>query len=162
MKLTFEITRQDYSGFVRYLFYKRRFKRTAFMILIVLIAVQFSINYKNPSWYSVFISSVVSLAIYAFLINRGLNRAGNIPDENGSILGHREMEFLDDRFTCNSEKVESSNKYSTIKSVEESSLGFYLFVDKNVAMLVPKRAFANKTQEDDFRKLITSQLSKPI
>ncbi len=69
------------------------------------------------------------------------------------------MEFTDDKIIYKASNSEGSNDWAMIRNVKESSKAFYLYMDTNMAILVPKRAFKDKAEEVGFRDLVNQKIS---
>ena len=115
MKLEFEITRKDYVDFNKFHFIKYRLKRSALTIAIVLIVLQLILNGDHFSLGSTIFSTMAALLVYFGIIYFALKNSKKIPSEGGSILGKREMEFLEDKITYKSETSEGSRTWASIK-----------------------------------------------
>lgn len=92
-------------------------------------------------------------------MNRILNKTKSIPDNDGTILGQKEMEFAENKIVYKTANSEGSSDWTTIKKLEESSKAFYLYMDTNMAMLVPKRVFKDKSDEETFKTLVRQKIN---
>lgn len=159
MILTIDITREDYADFNKFHFFKKKLKRTIIIGATTLLILQLLIRRDQLNLtFSVF-SSILFVSIYIFMIYRGLNKTKNIPDKNGSILGQKVMEFSLDKISYKTTNSEGSSDWTTIKKLEESSKAFYLYMDTNLAMVVPKRVFKDKSEEDAFKSLVVQKVN---
>ena len=64
-----------------------------------------------------------------------------------------------DKITFKTTNSEGSSDWKTKKKLEESSKAFYLYMDTNMAMLVPKRVFKDKSDEDAFKILVRQKIN---
>ena len=159
MILTIDITREDYADFNKFHFFKTKLKRTIIIGATTLLILQLLIRRDQLNLtFSVF-SSILFVSIYIFMIYRGLNKTKNIPAKNGSILGQKVMEFSLDKICYKTTNSEGSSDWTTIKKLEESSKAFYLYMDTNLAMVVPKRVFKDKSEEDAFKSLVVQKVN---
>lgn len=159
MKLTFDITRQDYLEFNKFHFFDTKLNRTIITGASTVVILQLFLNREQFNWTATVISSIACILVYIFVINRSLNRTKNIPKKNGTILGQKEIEFTDDKITYKTSNSEGSSDWSAIKVLKESSKAFYLYMDTNMAILVPKRVFNNTIEEAEFRNLINRKIN---
>lgn len=159
MKLTFVISRQDYADFNKFHFFKTRLKRTVITGLLTVIIMQLFLNREQFNLTATIFSTAVCLAVYVFAINRSLNRTKSIPDNDGTILGRKEIEFTDDRIFYKTANSGGSGAWTTIKKLEEYSKAFYLYMDTNMAMLVPKRVFKDKSEEETFKTFVIQKIN---
>jgi hypothetical protein len=158
MKLIIDITRQDYADFNKFHFVKTTLKRTVLTLALTIFVIQLFLNREQFDWVLTLFSSTVCGLVYYFIINRSLNKTKHIPDHDGAILGQKELEFLEDKIAYKTPNSEGSSAWTSIKKLEESSKAFYLYMDTNMAMLVPKRVFVHKSDEDAFKEFVQSKI----
>lgn len=154
MKLTIDISRQDYADFNRFHFFKTKLKKTVITGALTVIIMQLFFNREQFDLTATIITSGVCVLFYVFVINRSLNKTKNIPDNDGTILGQKEIEFAEDKIIYKTANSEGTSDWTAIKKLEESSGAFYLYMDTNMAMLVPKRVFKDKSDEEIFKTLV--------
>lgn len=159
MKLTIDISRQDYADFNKFHFFKTKLKRTVITGALTVIILQLFLNREQFDLTATIISSVFCVLVYVFAINRSLNKTKSIPDNGGTILGQKEIEFAEDKIFYKTANSEGISDWTTIKKLEESTNAFYLYMDTNMAMLVPKRVFKNKSDEETFKTLVRQKLN---
>jgi Ca2+/Na+ antiporter len=158
MKLTIDITREDYSDFNKFHFIKTKLKRSILIGLLTLISMEYFVNRDHFDLTLTIIISIVCIVVYCWATYQGLNKTKNTPDNDGAILGPKEMEFGDDKISYATKNSQGSYDWTSIKYLRESSKAFYLYVDTNMAMLVPKRTFGNENELEDFRKIISKKV----
>lgn len=158
MKLTIDISRQDYADFNKFHFLKTKLKRTIITGILTVLVLQIFLNSAQFNLAATVISSIVCALIYLFAINRALNKTKNIPDQDGAILGKKELEFSEDKIIWKTANAEGSSAWSTVKKLEEDSHAFYLYMDSNMAMLVPKRYFNDPSEVDTFKTLVSQKI----
>lgn len=159
MKLTIDISRQDYADFNKFHFFKTKLKRTVITGALTVIILQLFLNREQFNLTATIVSSIVCVLVYVFAISRSLNKTKSIPDNDGTILGQKEMEFAEDKIIYKTANSEGSSDWTTIKKLEESSNAFYLYMDTNMAMLVPKRVFKDKSDEETFKILVRQKIN---
>lgn len=159
MKLTIDISRQDYADFNKFHFFKTRLKRTVITGVLTVILLQLFLNRQQFNLTATIITSATCVVVYVFAINRSLNKTKSIPDNDGAILGQKEMEFAEDKIFYKTANSEGSSAWTTIKKLEENSKAFYLYMDTNMAMLVPKRVFKDKSDEETFKTLVKRKIN---
>ncbi|MBA2613318.1 MAG: YcxB family protein [Bacteroidetes bacterium] len=160
MKLSFDINRQDYADFNKFHFIKTQLKRRIFFGVLTIVALQFFLNKERFDLTATIISSLVCAVVYCFLIYRSLSSTKNIPQDNGTVLGHRDMEFSDINITCKAEKTSTVSDWNAIKKLENGKNYFYLYVDTNMAYIIPKRVFATVNEQDNFEQFILSKVKR--
>jgi len=154
MKLEIEITRQDYADFNQFHFIKYRLKRSALIIAIVIIVMQVILNGSHFDLAGTVISTMAGLLVYFGIIYFSLKNTRKIPSAGGAILGKREMEFLEDTIKYKSETGEGSRIWSSIKRIEEGKNAYYLYLDTNMGLIIPKRFFGSEADQKDFVNLV--------
>ncbi len=159
MKLTIDISRQDYADYNKFHFVKTKLKRTVITGVLTVFILQVFLNLDQFDLTATIVSSIVSVLVYVFIINMSLNKTKSIPDNDGTILGQKELEFFEDKINYKTVNSEGSNAWTTIKKLEESSKAFYLYMDTNMAMLVPKRFFKDKSDEEAFKTLVRQKIN---
>lgn len=159
MKLTIDISRQDYVDFNKFHFIKTKLKRTVITGVLTVFILQVFFNHEQFDLTATIVSSIFCVLVYVFVINMSLNKTKSIPDNDGTILGQKEFEFSEDKIIYKTENSEGSSAWTTIKKLEESSKAFYLYVDTNMAILVPKRVFKDKSDEDAFKTLVNQKIN---
>ena len=161
MKIEIDITRQDYLNFNLYHFRKRNLLRTSIIGLIGLLILQYSINKEKQSVSisGIVISSILYIFIFAVIMYLSLARSKSIPRDNGSFLGKKVYEFSEEYISFSDKDSDGRFQWQAIKSLEEDSKGFYLYLDTMMALLIPKRYFAGKADEKAFRNYVQSKLN---
>lgn len=161
MKLDIEITRQDFSNFNFYYFKKKSLLRTSLTGLMGLLIVQYFLNKDKESLNvsMIVISSIIYILLFVVLMYINLSRSKSIPKDNGSLLGTKVYEFSDDHISFSDKDSSGQIQWNAIQSLEEDSKSFYLFLDTIMAILIPKRYFTNKSEEQAFRNFIQSKLN---
>ena len=160
MKLTIDITREDYADFNKFHFMQTRLNRTILTGVLAVLILEYILNRDGFDLTATIISSLVCIVFYCWAIYRSLNRTKNIPDNDGTILGPKEMEFGDDKITYSTKNSQGTCEWTSIKYLKESSKAFYLYMDANMAMIIPKRTFMTDTALEDFRKLVGTKVTK--
>lgn len=160
MKVTTNITREDYLDFNKFHFVKTRLKQTALIGVVTICIVEFVLNEDHFDLLSTIVSSVVAIALYSFIIYRSISRMKKLPSDNGSILGEKELEFTDEHIAYRTKNAQGTSDWSTITKVAESSRAFYLYMDTNMAIMVPKRAFTNEAELNQFKNIVARNTGK--
>ena len=130
MKLEIEITRQDYLNFNLYHFKKKSLARTLLIGLAGLLILQYSLNKEKSSLNlgSLIISSLLYIAIFSIIMYYSLAKAKSIPKDDGSFLGKKVYEFLDDHISFNDKDSEGRFQWPAIKSLEENNKAAFLIL----------------------------------
>ena len=158
LKFTYEIERQDYVDFNKYHYLKTSLKR----ILIfggLGIIVLMSILHSDDNLIGMIIAPFIYILFYIFTILRSLKATKMIPKDNGSILGKKELEFSDTGIAHSDKNSNGNIKWQAIKSLQQGSKAFYLYLDANVAIIIPKRVFENSLEISEFENYIKERLT---
>ena len=159
MKLTIDISREDYSDFNKFHFMNTKLKQTILYGVLLVIVLEYLLNRNEFNLTATIISSIGCLGVFWWAINRSLNKTKNIPDNDGTILGQKEMEFGDDKITYTTKNSQGTCEWASVKYLKESPKAFYLYMDANMAMLVPKRTFGTEDELEEFRNIINKKVT---
>ncbi len=160
MKLNIDITREDYADFNKFHFMKTRLKQSIIAIVCTLLIVQYFLNSDGFDLMRTTVSSLFGIVVYIFILYRSYVVIKRIPLENGYILGKKEVEFTEERYFYKTRNSEASTGWDAIKSIEEGKTAFYLFMDTNMAMIIPKRTFKDESEMCYFKDLVTRKIQK--
>lgn len=162
MNVHVDISRQDYADFNKAHFFRTRFLRSLATVCITLLVLQFVLyNQYKPSVLNIIVSSLVFIVIYACLVYYRLEGTRNVPVENGSILGKREFLFNDEGITCKAGTNTSHSTWATVKKFYAGKTAFYIYVDTNMAYIIPRRDFTGPEQQSEFITLVTNLTNLP-
>ena len=163
MEIEIEFTRKDYLEFNKYYYFKKRIKRAlivpAFFVLLWLILLNFNRPF-NPIL--ILIELVVfSLAwgVFMFISYKlSLIRISRMPDEKGEIIGEKTYILSDDGLKEISKNGESFIKWIGVKSLEENENYVFIFIDKIMAHVIPKRYFSDTLELQEFMSILKSNI----
>jgi FtsH-binding integral membrane protein len=159
IKLNFEIQRQDYVDFNKHHFIKTKLKKTIITGALVLVVMHIVFSLDGYNLEAGIVASLVGILIYTLLILRSINSTKRIPKDDGAILGTKVLEFTEDGITHTDANSNGFSKWSAIKYLQQGSKAFYLYMDTNLAILIPKRCFKDMTEMDDFETFVTERLN---
>lgn len=156
MKLQVEITRQDFSDFMMHHYVQNRLGKTIATGLAGLIVLMYFSNKDEASidWVINLITAVVYIIIFSALIYFPLRNSRKVPAENGAFLGVKEYDFAENEILCADKDSSGRYSWSAVKKLTESKKAFYLYVDNNMAFVIPKRALHDKAGVEAFRAYI--------
>jgi hypothetical protein len=159
IKLSYEIGRQDYVDFNKYHYKKTKLKKTFITGGLVLVILQLGLSLQKFDLAATLISSTVFIILYFFLISRSLNKTKNIPKDDGSILGKKELEFSDAGISHLDKNSSGIINWAAVKSLQSSSKAIYLYTDTNMAIVIPKRTFSSATEIIELENYIKEKLN---
>jgi hypothetical protein len=163
MELIVELTRKDFANFNRYWYFKKKLKQRMIFIIIFALVISVFENGGHRFDFFVYLFTVVSILVlfgvsFFALMWLMLTFSGNLPSENGSVLGKKKFILSEDGFVEESENSKSSQKWKSIKAVEENGNAIFVFVDNIAAYIVPKRFFKDEIEQSEFINYIKNNM----
>ncbi len=164
MQVTFDLTPDDFWHFS---IYYRHHKYPIRPLLMYALFAMISLVFLAGSWVAVEVwltrgllqwTLLVCLPILLFFIVRFLpptkgrvvKKVRRFANQKPGLLCEHTIdispEWLSEKTSVNETKV----AWTTLKSIEEDSAYLFLFVDKLVAHIIPKRAFSSPHEADMF------------
>lgn len=162
MKLEIEITRKDFLNFNVDHFLRTQLTNTIVISLAGLLALQLFIHHNRTvsDTKLVLLSSLLYFIAYFLWVYYTLNRSKDVPQNNGTILGLKTWEFNDDGITYADKHSQGHYNWDVVNSFKESKRAFYLYVDRHVAIVVPKRVFNSSAVKKEFVELVNKNILK--
>ncbi len=159
MTLEIDINRQDYSDFNKYHFVKTRLTRTIITGILTIVILEWFLNKDTFDMTATVISAIVCGLVYVFVIVRQLQNTKNIPKDDGTILGKKTFQFNDNEIICKATDSTTDLKWTTIKSIDNGKSAYYLYLDSNMAIIVPKRHFKTDIEQTKFVDLVKTKIN---
>lgn len=159
MTIEIDINRQDYSDFNKHHFVKTRLTRTIITGVLTIVILEWFLNKGTFDMTATVISATVCGLVYVFLIFRQLQNTKNIPKDDGTILGKKSLQFNDNEIICKAIDSTTDLKWTTVKSIDDGKSAFYLYLDTNMAIIVPKRHFTNDKEQKQFVDLVKTKIN---
>jgi len=166
MEITYSLTREDYWQFNLFFMKRKRGYRIAPIIAAVIVGtalVLIGLNFGDPPipiWFIALTSAGGAGFVGAwtfvcrhYMLRRAVRR---LPAEDGALLGEYTLKIGPEGISGKSATTESSIRWIGVREIAENANYFYLFIDKHVAMIVPKRVFADPTDATEFIKIARS------
>jgi len=162
MEVTVEISHDDYLEFVKHTLLKKRLKRSIIIASIFIPLWLVFLNYDRPLELLVIgielVLFILLWAFYIFLVHKFMYyRIKKNIARSESALGKKTYFLIEEGFKEKSEYSETLTKWEGIKKIEETPEFIYVFLDKLVAYIIPKRHLSNETE---IRQLIETLESK--
>lgn len=154
--LEIEITRQDYVDLNFHFFKKKNLINSVISGIVGLIVVQYFLNKDKESLNiaAIIISSLFYIGLFVALMYYKLKQVRKLPRDDGSILGKKTYQFLDDCILFQDRDSEGRFQWQAVKSFDENKKAFYLYLDTVMVLVIPKRYFIDKNVEQSFRSLV--------
>lgn len=159
MKLTIDITRRDYLDFNKHHFIKTRLFRTIITGVVTIAVLQYILSRDGFDLNSCIISSVASAITYFFAVYMSLLYTEKVPKDDGSILGLREFDFMEDEISCKTSTSSSHINWVSIKTIEKGRNAFYLYMDTNMALIIPKRYLKSEKEFNEFEQMVQTKIN---
>jgi uncharacterized membrane protein len=151
------VTSQNRTPFIRRLV-------TFIISLLIGIGVAVSINLFGGKIHlpSAIGAAVLTFVIVVSVIYWQLKKFQNdtLPQPGGSVLGNHLYQFHDDAIHINAPYGTTQLVWRAVMSLEETPAHFFLFIDRSVAFILPKRSFADESAEAQFKAMVTEQCRK--
>jgi uncharacterized membrane protein len=115
----------------------------------------------SPNYLVPLIQWIMLISIFAglwYFISKRI-RVKMKPQDYETIMGERTMIFEEDKIQHIGKNSETIYRWSAIKRWEQTQLNYMLYTTSNAAVVIPKRAFDNPTQQSDFELLINRKIS---
>ncbi|MGF7050838.1 hypothetical protein J2T13_005389 [Paenibacillus sp. DS2015] len=157
--LKIEINREDYWNFNKFVLLQR-YKVTvySFIVGLPIMMVLIFLGMKLPFWYSVSVGIIGGVFINYFAYKRIKQRIKKLLEDNKGILGVHEIEITNEELKWRNSVTEGSTKWEGINSIEEDKDYFYIFIDKIMAHIIPKRTFTTQVDMNRFLDQIKTYL----
>jgi len=159
MEVTYSLTREDYWQFNKFFLKRRRGYRLNPVIagLVAALACALLIlSDKEPLLLWAAVLAVVAAAgvgvgwvvlCRSFFLRRAVRR---LPADDGSFLGEHWLRIEPEAIHGKSRIGEATIRWTGIREIAENQDYIYLFTDKHVALIVPKRAFTESEAAKGF------------
>jgi len=165
MEVKINFTRKDFLEFNKYVFFKKRIKKSISIAIFFVLFWLIIMNLNKPFSPVLILTELILFSLvwvlFMFLSYKfSFARISKMPDEKGEILGEKTYILLDDGLKQISEYGESFTKWIGIKSLEENENYLFIFVDKIAAYVIPKRYFSDKSETKEFIKTLNEKIKK--
>ncbi|MFC0213952.1 YcxB family protein [Paenibacillus chartarius] len=145
------ITKEDYWQLNKFVMLSK-YKATVYSYLIgmpIIIALILYVT-KTSLWYSVTFGLTAGILIHLFSYFRLKQRVYKLTVENKGIVGEQELEVTEKGLVWKNEATEGLTQWSGIEGVEQNKEYVFIFINKIMAHIVPKRTFESQTELDRF------------
>lgn len=159
MRVSFELTRDDYAALTFHKASPPRMTRQRLLVLALLLGVMvglmglLTLLHGGLAWVDEApllrpLLWAIGIAVGAFVAISALLWAlrlwvRRLPRDDGATLGEHTLEVDEDGFHVEGRSGRAFVKWSAIVEVRETNEHLFLFVDRMLAYVVPKRAFTS-------------------
>ena len=122
-----------------------------FLLLFYLLGNDLTLN-----WFD-FLSGLIAGTILLLMV---FNEQKKIlePKENGFVFGPTVYEFTGDGIHIHKDNNESFTGWDTVEKVFDAKEYFYIFIDHNLAYIIPKRTFLSSNKLNEFISLLNESV----
>lgn len=160
MTIEIDITREDYSDFNIHHFVKTRLLRTVLTGIATIILMEYLLNRDGFHLIATVVSVFVCIIIYVVLIVTQLQKTSNIPKDGGTILGIKILQFNEDSIICKASDSTTDFKWSLISRIDNGKKAIYLYLETNMAIIIPKRYFSTESEQIEFIEFVNKRINK--
>ncbi len=162
MRVSFELTRDDYAALTFHKAPSPRMTRQRLLVLALLLGLMvglmglLTLLHGGLAWIDEApllrpLLWVIGIAVGAFVALSALLWAlrvwvRRLPREDGATLGEHTLEVGEEGFHVEGRSGRSFVKWTAVVEVRETREHVFLFVDRMLAYVVPKRAFASTAE----------------
>ncbi len=156
MDVTIDITRMDYWEFNKYAILNIAKYRNNFlfsMISVPLLSFIIMLFIKLPFTYSLISSLVLGALADLLLIYFSKKAIMKFHDDGEGFLGRHVIKIGSDGLTESTSVNQSFHSWKGIKLIKQNENYIFIFIDKAIAHIIPKRCFSSKKEAEDFYNL---------
>ncbi len=158
MTIETDISIDDYKAFLKFL-RQANFRLTPlgfgaaviFGAVFVIVLGIIGLHIDLPS----LLGGIILCYILLLLYSRGVQKK-LYPQRNGFALGKQTIEIAQEGIHVTKEHIESFFKWPGVISVEEANKHFLIMIDRNAAIIIPKRSFFGEEQIQEFKNLLST------
>ena len=100
------------------------------------------------NWFHFLIGILVGIILLLMVLNE--QKKILEPKENGFVFGPTQYQFLEEGVKISKENSESFTKWEAVEKVYNAKDYFYIFIDYNLAYIIPKRSFLSPEKLNEF------------
>lgn len=118
-----------------------------FILLFYILGSCLQIN-----WYHFLTGIVIGIILLSMLLNE--QKKILEPKENGFVFSPTVYEFLSEGIKIKKDNSESLIRWEAVEKIFNAKEYFYIFIDYNLAYIIPKRAFFAPEKMNEFVSLL--------
>ena len=149
MKITFNLTKEDYWNFTKYDLLNNSKVRKYFLILMSIIVVVTIIK-DSPIIFKIGLTAVEVILGYFVFMYILKKQTISFINNNKELLCDHTIEISEEGIKETTEEEEEFDYWKEIKSVEENKDYIFIFIDTDMTHIIPKRAFKDISESKKF------------
>lgn len=154
MNLNFELTESDILAFQHQLSNKKLilFKPIPLITAIGIPAYVLISSNGNLNELYDWLPLIAGLIVFYYMLSSFRLKKGteNFVKNNPGLVGDREIQLSDDELTYISAEAQTTYDLGKFQNIIEQRNHIFLFIGKDTAVIVPKRAFSEESQKNEF------------
>ena len=159
MKVIFEQTVEDIQDLSKNSLFSNRIVKIGAIVFGVVILFNiigsFAVDVSIGDVIQFLIPVIVLVGLWVFFFKffqkKMILRSGN----KEMMIGSREIDFEEDGISLKTPVTESTFKWEAITKLKQSDKNYFLYLGTAQAIIVPKRAFEDDFERNEFEQLIT-------
>ncbi|MFO1501858.1 MAG: YcxB family protein [Verrucomicrobiota bacterium] len=166
MTIQTELTRHDWSAFVRYVTQararegkSRRLRWASSLGLGLIVGGGLALSGQGFDLLS-FFAGVLAGVVWLMILSRLQMRMMG-PSGQGYILGPRQVSLTEEGIGETSSLHQSLFRWSVVRSAAVAPQHVFVLVDRNAAIIVPRRAFASEVEREQFVEEVKRRATGP-
>ena len=160
MDLTYDISREDYWEFNKFYLTRSRHLRLRIGFTALIVAstcfLLLTLFEATPFKFAVVWACITGMLYVPFAYWNCKRTVMRIPSKGGTMLGEHHLKIGSDGVFGKSKAGEGLIRWSGVMDIIETKKYVFMFMDTTVAIIVPKRVFANSADMVQFLITATS------
>lgn len=155
IEISVELSKKDYSGYLRYYFLRRRAKKMILVIIAIILVSTISLSIGKPFEITSFLDDLFLASISMLVLILILGSIFGVlirfmPMTDAKKAGKRKYTINREGITIETETSSIFQKWTGIVTIEQNKDLILLFVNRVGAHIIPKRYFVNQDQLKSF------------
>ena len=158
IRITFDYTKKDYLSFQKH--HLLRPLNILVFILLFLFVTLIAFMISDSIWGRVlFIGGMLSIYFFVILLLLWINLYHLDKKVEGTFVTQT-IEISEEGLRNTNAYDEYFRKWSAIQELVETKSHFFVKISSAIAIVSPKRAFASKKEEEEFKEKVTTYLQR--
>ena len=153
MKVTYEVTREDYWNYHKFVMMSNPKFRFNFILNLAVppLLIPIILGFMGKDLVFIVVATILGGSLGAFLIYKiSKSQIMKLPDSKPGTLGEHTIEINVEGLVEKTAVNESFYRWEGIRKIQSNRLYCYFFIDTFVAHIIPNRAFTSEAEFDVF------------
>jgi len=163
MKITIDITKEDYWKFNQYtMFQMPRYRtKTYFSLIVFPFIIVILLNYVVHNWaYAIVVGLISGIFIDIYVIFSMKRRIMKLVDNSPGIIGEHIVEVNASGLYSSTSINQSQYLWNGIQELRQNQEFIYIYINNIQGFIIPKRSFASKAEENEFMRAVMDNWKK--